>query len=305
MLPSIAMATIGTLLEQARSRLAKVSDSPRLESEILLAHALGKERCHLHAWPEKTPIPSQREYFEAVLEKRARGFPIAYLTGVREFWSREFLITPDVLIPRPETELLVEIALELLFEDREASVADLGTGSGAIAVTIALERPKARVAGADISEKALGVAARNAATHNANNVEFFLGHWLEALPAGNFDLIVSNPPYIAENDPHLQQGDVRFEPKTALVSGKDGLCAIRAIARETPQRLSPGGHLLFEHGYDQADAVGALLHRLGYRSIRHYRDLQGRHRATLAQHPGAANRPSGIHRHPARNGRNK
>ncbi|BBL69754.1 peptide chain release factor N(5)-glutamine methyltransferase [Methylogaea oryzae] len=280
-----AQPVIKTLLFEASERLAPTSDSPRADAEILLAHVLGKGRTYLFAWPEKQLEPEQESLFLDLIARRQTGEPIAYLTGTREFWSREFLITPDVLIPRPETELLVELALDRIPQDQACVVADLGAGSGAIAVTVALERPKARVWASDISGAALAVAKANAERQGARNVEFVLSDWLDGLPPLPYDLIVSNPPYIAEHDPHLAEGDLRFEPTGALASGPDGLDAIRRIAADARGRLKPGGALLLEHGYDQAEAVQALLCGLGYRDVASHRDLLGHGRVTLGLLP--------------------
>jgi release factor glutamine methyltransferase len=210
------------------------------------------------------------------LAQRLQGRPIAHITGRREFWSREFQVTPEVLIPRPETELLVELALARIQPEQTARIADLGTGSGAVAITLALERPKASVTALDLSPAALRIAEANAARLGAGNVRFVESDWFAALPAAeSFDLIVSNPPYIAESDPHLGLGDVRFEPPMALASGPDGLDAIRHIVGQALARLNPGGWLLFEHGYDQSAAAQGLLKAAGFQAVGSFADLQG------------------------------
>ncbi len=310
------LTNIGHLLLEAPSLLASVSESPRLDAEILLAKATGKNRTYFRAWPEKQLTDKETSVFQRLLEQRLAGHPIAHLTGIREFWSREFRVTPDVLIPRPETELLVELALRLIdgcrskaifdcphpdppsaslrtglpvgkgvlsrftssatHEGRVVQIADLGTGSGVIAITLALELPKAAITALDLSPAALQIAAENATRLGASNIRFIQSDWFAALPIEErFDLIVSNPPYIAENDPHLQQGDVRFEPSMALTSGPDGLEAIRRIVNEAPNRTNPGGWLLFEHGYDQADRVVELLQASGFEETGSFPDLQG------------------------------
>ena len=252
-----------------------------MDAEVLLSLATGKTRTHFRAWPEKPLTGEEENTFQTLLEQRLRGRPIAHITGVREFWSREFLVTPDVLIPRPETELLVELALARIQPGQAARVADLGTGSGAIAVTLALERPKATVTALDLSPAALNVASQNAARLGADNVRFIASDWFAALPASEpFDLIVSNPPYVAADDPHLAQGDVRFEPLSALASGPDGLDDIRLITRQAPARLKPGGWLLFEHGWDQAEAARELLVAAGFRTVDSFTDLQGHPRVS-------------------------
>lgn len=243
--------------------------------------ATGKTRTHFRAWPEKKLTEEEEKIFHGFLEQRLHGRPVAHITGSREFWSREFLVTPDVLIPRPETELLVELALERIPAGLAASVADLGTGSGAVAITLALERPNAAVTALDLSPAALDIARQNAARLGAGNVRFLQSDWFATLPAcERFDLIVSNPPYIAENDPHLGQGDVRFEPALALASGPDGLDAIRHIVRQAPERLKPGGWLLFEHGFEQAEAARELLQAAGFAEVGSFADLQGHGRVS-------------------------
>lgn len=274
-------ATFHELLSQAAAKLAPVSDSPRSDTEILLSHVLGKTRSYLYAWPERQAEPEQEQLYCALIARRQAGEPIAYLTGAQEFWSREFLVTPDVLIPRPETELLVKLALAFIPENQAYAVADLGVGSGAIAVTIALERPQATVIASDISASALKLAAANAQRLGAINLEFVLSDWLDKLPPRRFDMILSNPPYIAADDPHLTQGDLRFEPPSALASGKDGLDAIRRIAADARRLLKPGGPLLLEHGYNQADTVQKLLRDLAYTAVASHQDLAGHYRVTL------------------------
>jgi len=280
--------TIADTLQAAANKLGEVSDSPRLDAEVLLAMATGKNRTHFRAWPEKSLTALEDLTFQGLLEKRLAGHPIAHLTGTREFWSREFIVTPDVLIPRPETELLVELALRLNSTTLHPmiQIADLGTGSGAIAIALALELRRAAITALDLSPAALSVAAENATRLGASNIRFILSDWFAALPiTERFDLIVSNPPYIAEYDPHLQQGDIRFEPSLALASGPDGLDAIRRIVNEASSRLNPGGRLLFEHGYDQADRVVELLRTAGFEKIESFPDLQGHVRVS-----GGANR---------------
>jgi release factor glutamine methyltransferase len=270
----------------AASRLAPAGDAPRLDAEVLLAHVLERDRAYLRTWPERLLDPAEAHAFWHLVERRAQGEPIAYLTGEREFWSRRFAVRPGVLIPRPETELLVEVALGFIPSDAPAHAVDLGTGSGAIAVTLAAERPRAAVLATDVSPDALAIARENAARHGVLNLRFGQGDWFAAVPeALSFDIVASNPPYIAEHDPHLRQGDLRFEPALALAAGPDGLDALATIAREARTRLKPGGRLLLEHGYDQADALADLLAELGFAEIAHHRDLQGHRRATSALWP--------------------
>ena len=270
------------LLAAASRRLG----GARLEAELLLAHALGVSRARLYAWPEHEPEPMQREAFDRLVAARERGEPIAYLTGRREFWSLDLAVTPDVLIPRHETELLVELALDRIARDRDVRVADLGTGSGAIALALARERPLARVTATDASAAALDVARRNAARLGIGNVAFAVGDWYAALGDARFDLIISNPPYIAAGDAHLAQGDLRFEPAAALASGADGLDAIRRIVADAPEHLADGGALLLEHGFDQSLRVRALLDAAGFQNVTSVSDNGGHERVTLGTKRG-------------------
>jgi release factor glutamine methyltransferase len=279
------VGTLGDLLRHACERLSSVSASARLDAEVLAAHALGLDRAALIVAASRPLTAIEQQRIESLIERRARGEPVAYLTGRREFWSLPLAVTPAVLIPRPETELLVERALAHIPSDAEASVADLGTGSGAIALAIAHERPRAQVTATDASPEALAIARANARSLGLARIEFIEGEWLAQLPESAFDVIVSNPPYIRADDPHLQQGDVRFEPHAALVAGADGLDAIRVIVRDARRHLRPGGWLLLEHGHDQNEAVAALLKQSGHGDIRLYRDLAGHGRVTEARSP--------------------
>ena len=275
--------SIKHLLDLAARKLSAVPSS-RQEAEILLCHALEVSRSFLYANPEME-IPARREHdFLQLVRHRVGGEPIAYLTGHRSFWTLELEVTRDVLIPRPETELLVEAALELLPRHELRRVADLGTGSGAIALALAQERPQCEIHATDCSAAALEVARRNAETHGLQSVHFHFGSWAEPLN-GRFDLIVSNPPYVAGNDPHLETGDCRFEPRLALVADQDGLGALRRVALEASSLLVEGGHLLVEHGYDQARSVCQMLKEFGYEAIQSRRDLAGIERISCAQKP--------------------
>ena len=277
-------ATLAATLAQARATLTGVSESPSLDAEVLLMFTLGRERAWLRAWPEYQLSTAEREHFRELLNCRLEGWPIAYLTGQREFWSRSFRVGPGVLIPRPETELLIELALPLLPDQPGYELLDLGAGSGCLAITLAAERPQARVTATDASPEALSIAQDNARRLGVHNVRCLLGHWFSALAdTDRYDLIVSNPPYIAQDDPHLTAGDLRFEPAMALASGPRGLDALGAIIAGARRHLKPGGTLLLEHGYDQADAVAALLTAQGYASLSQHRDLQGQVRATMAR----------------------
>ena len=276
-------STIDQIIRQATQQLAAVSPSPRLDAEVLLMHVTGLTRTALITHAQEPLLPEHDERLHMLLTRRARGEPIAYLTGRREFWSLDLCVTPDVLIPRPETELLVEQTLAHIPEDAEWTVADLGTGSGAIALAIATERPHCRLIATDSSAAALAVARANATRLGIAKVEFWHGEWLKPLAGMRFDVIVSNPPYVRANDPHLTQGDVRFEPESALIAGADGLDAIRRIAVDALSCLRPGGWLLLEHGYDQAKAVRALLEIHGYDAVASCRDTAGHERVTAGR----------------------
>ncbi|HEY9400256.1 MAG TPA: peptide chain release factor N(5)-glutamine methyltransferase [Luteimonas sp.] len=265
------------LLREAREKLDPV------DAEWLLAHALGRPRAWLYAHADDKVDAGTQARFAELIARRAAGEPVAYLTRSRGFWSFDLRVTPDTLIPRPETELLVELALARLPETAALRIADLGTGSGAIALALARERPCAHVFATDISEAALAIACENAAALAIGNVRFGSGSWCSALAGGPFDLIASNPPYIADDDPHLAAGDLRFEPLGALASGHDGLDAIRAIIRDAAAHLVPGGWLLLEHGVAQGSAVRALLHAAGFIDVGTARDLEDRDRVTLGR----------------------
>jgi release factor glutamine methyltransferase len=272
-------------LTAAVDRLRSQSDSAALDAEILLAFILDKPRSYLRAWPEYQLTASQHEAFVALVEQRLQGMPIAYLTGTREFWSRAFKITPAVLIPRPDTELLIELSLALLPINQSVNVLDLGTGSGIIAVTLAIERPLAHISACDSDAEALAVAQDNAYAHNADRIRFYLSDWFNAMPAQSYDLIVGNPPYIAPDDPHLQQNGLNFEPVTALCAQDEGLADIKNIIDHARRYLCPGGCLLLEHGFDQSLSVQAIFNDLGYHSVRTVCDLGGHPRVTAGQMP--------------------
>jgi release factor glutamine methyltransferase len=273
------MTRIDDLLRRARARLEPG------EAEHLLAHALGRPSAWLFAHGDELADPAAASTFESLVARREAGEPVAYLTGRRGFWSFELDVGPATLIPRPETERLVELALERL-PPGAGRVADLGTGSGAIALAIAIERPALRVVATDASAAALAVAARNAARLALPNVEFRQGDWCASLAGERFELIASNPPYIAEQDPHLAQGDLRHEPAGALSSGIDGLDAIRRIVEQAPRHLEAGGWLLLEHGLDQGSPVRALLGAAGFVEVATHLDLERRDRVSLGRWPG-------------------
>ncbi len=277
------MHSIKSVLTDAAISLTSVSDSALLDTEVLLCLALNKPRSHLRAWPDNPLQPEHLATFRALLEQRQQGTPIAYITGNREFWSRDFQVTPDVLIPRPDTELLIELSLKLIPADKPIKIIDLGTGSGIIAITLAAECPQAQVSATDFSLAALRIARLNAEKHHINNIEFFQSDWFANVPDTLFQLIVSNPPYIAEDDSHLQQGDVRFEPQSALSAPEQGLADIKIIAAAARNHLESGGHLLIEHGYNQQQQVQALFKDLHYDKIQTYTDLSGQPRVTYGQ----------------------
>lgn len=255
----------------------------RVDAELLLLHALGKPRSWLFAHGDD-PMPADAGVVLGhAVARRLRGEPVAYITGRQGFWSLDLEVTPDTLIPRPETELLVEAALACMPGDAPWRIVDLGTGSGAIALALARERPHADVVAVDASAAALDVARRNARSH-ALGVRFVHGHWLDAVAGDRFDLIVSNPPYIQAGDPHLAA--LSHEPSTALVAGVDGLDDIRLIIRDSPAALEPGGWLLLEHGWDQGQAVRALFGE-GWQQVETLRDLEDRERITHARYGGS------------------
>lgn len=247
---------------------------PQLEARMLLEAVLDKPRAWLIAHADETASEKVELAFAALAARRVGGEPIAYILGRREFYGLDFQVTPAVLIPRPETELLVELALQRLVQDTRASVLDLGTGSGVIAITLAKLRQQARVTAVDVDYAALSVARANAKQQRAT-VRFYCGDWFGALQAERFDLVVSNPPYVAGADPHLEAGDLRFEPRRALSGGADGLDCIRAIAAQARAHLNPGAWLLIEHGYDQADACRALIAAQGLQEVQSWSDLAG------------------------------
>lgn len=275
---------ISELIRSATQKLMTHSDNPRLEAELLLAKASGKDRAFFRAFGEKTFTEEQRQLFLDLTEKRADGHPVAYLLGFRDFWRHRFDVSPDVLIPRPETETLIEAILNKIQGEAQPRILDLGTGSGIIAISIALECPKAHIVATDLSPQALGMAMSNARKLGcSDNIRFLEGHWFKALKTQQqFDIIASNPPYIATTDLHLEQGDLRFEPRMALASGTDGLNDILEIAGNAGAFLKPKGTFMLEHGYDQAHPVRSILEARNYVNICSLKDLQGHSRVTTA-----------------------
>jgi release factor glutamine methyltransferase len=257
----------------------------RLEAEVLLAAVTGLPRTALFAWPERELAPAQEAQWRQWLERRLAGEPLAYILGRREFWSLELEVGPEVLIPRPETEHLVELGLERMPADAKGAILDLGTGSGAIAAAMASERPGAHILATDASAAALRLAGANFQRLGLTNIQTRLGNWCQALRHGEtFDLILANPPYVAEGDPHLLQGDLPAEPVMALVSGSSGLEALTAICDCAPRHLQAGGWLLLEHGYTQAKEVRALLARAGLEQVQSWPDLAGIERVSGGQY---------------------
>lgn len=284
--------SLAGLLLTATARLQRAlgleRPEARLEARILAARALDVDRAWLIAHDRDVPNPTQARALESLIARRERGEPVAYILGEREFHGRVFRVTPDVLIPRPETELLVEAALARLPKDRPARVLDLGTGSGCIAITLALGRPDWDITATDASPASLEVARGNAARLGAGNVRFVASDWYDGLDSTSFDMIVSNPPYIASDDKHLGLGDLPHEPRRALASGPSGLDAIRAIVSRAPPHLHPEGWLLLEHGYDQAQACTSLLASAGFGTLFTLRDLAGQARVSGGQRPSPA-----------------
>jgi release factor glutamine methyltransferase len=275
------MTIIASLL-----RNAQLPDSPteRLDAELLLAAALGKSRSYLHTWPERIVSSEAAQVFADFLGRRRAGEPVAYILGQQGFWKLDLEVAPHTLIPRPDTELLVETALELL-PATPARMLDLGTGTGAIALALASERPAWQVVAVDRIDEAVALAERNRQRLQLNNVHVRTSYWYDALDGERFDLIISNPPYIRAEDPHLVAGDVRFEPSSALVAGQDGLDDLRVIIARAPGHLLPGGWLLLEHGYDQAADVRELLSQQGFGDVCSRIDLGGHERISLGRLP--------------------
>lgn len=278
------MTRVADCLRRAAAQLP--AEGARIEAEVLLAHALGRSRSWLYAHADDPLEVAAEQRFAALLAQRLRGEPVAHVLGHREFWSLTLSVNADTLIPRPETERLVELALERLPPGQARHVLDLGTGSGAIALAIASERPQARVTAVDASAGALALAQKNAARLGLGRVRFLRGDWYSPVADERFDLIVSNPPYIADDDPHLEQGDLRFEPRTALASGADGLDDIRRIAEVATGHLQPEGWLLVEHGWSQGAAVRALFTVAGLVAVTTATDLEARERVTLGRRAG-------------------
>lgn len=274
------VASVATELRAAVAQLGGDADA-RIDAEVLLAFVLECDRGWLIAHRDDDMLATLRHAYAWLIDQRAQGHPVAYLIGRRGFWNLELEVAPGVLIPRPETELLVQLALDRMPVERAMRIADLGTGSGAIALALASERPQVTIVAIDASVEALRIAEANARRLGLGNVRFLRGDWLDALRAdGSFDVIVTNPPYLSDSDAHLLQGDLRFEPRMALASGADGLDAIRTIVRSARARLRRGGQLLIEHGATQGAEVRGLLAEAGYRDVTTWRDLNAHERVS-------------------------
>ena len=275
--------TTGQWLRHATERIAEISDTPSLDAEVLLRAICMLDRVALAIAPETPLKMEQLKTLENLLARRAQGEPVAYLLEEKEFWSLTLWVTRDALIPREETELLVACALDRIEDTTAVQVLDLGTGSGAIALALASERPAAQITATDVSLRALEVARVNARTHGLQNVNFRAGHWLNAVPEQCYSLIACNPPYVAYEDPHLETCHTKYEPQLALISGKDGMEALQKIIPAAPHALLPGGWLVLEHGHQQESAVDRLLQQARFDSIVHYCDTSGKSRVSAAR----------------------
>lgn len=276
--------TIKSVLTHARKELASISDSPCLDTELMLAHCLKKNRTYCHTWPEHELTKSELGCFEKAMARRKDDYPVAYILGKKSFWTFEVEVTPDVLIPRPETELLVEVALEKITDIQNPKILDLGTGSGVIALALASERPDASIVACDSSKKALKVATRNAVNLGLNKqIEFIHSIWFEKIIDKDFDMIVSNPPYIASQDKHLKES-IRHEPLTALVADKNGIQDIEKIIKDSSSILENECWVIIEHGFDQSVQTQLLFSKYGLTEPLTYKDLNNNPRLTLARY---------------------
>ncbi len=271
--------TIEQALDFARQQLA--TEEASVDSVVLLSHVLKCNQTYLLTWPDKALTAQQQTHFEDIIAQRQQGKPVAYITGERGFWSLDLIVTEATLIPRPDTERLVELALSKA--QSKQTIVDIGTGSGAIALAIASESPSCDVYACDFSRSALLIAQQNAERNNIRNVQFLHTDWLSGFTENSIDIVVSNPPYIEQNDPHLQQGDVRFEPISALASGDDGLDDIRKIVEQAAYCLKPYGWLLIEHGYHQSKQVQALFQQQGFGQVSDHKDFGGNDRVVMGQ----------------------
>ena len=269
-------------LQQASQELSATSPSAALDAQVLLSFVLHCNTAHLAAWPEKELSTEQQSDFLQLIQQRQQGLPVAHLTGQREFWSLNFSVNNSTLIPRPETETLVEYILTRFAHREHLKLLDMGTGTGAIAIAIAKEKPGWQIVASDASAEALQLARQNSQQHQTDNITFIQSDWFENITSTDFDIIVSNPPYIASDDPHLQQGDVRFEPLSALASGTEGLDDIEHLCSHAVQRLNNNGWLIVEHGYNQAQDVADCFANNGFSKIEQQQDLSGHTRMTAA-----------------------
>jgi release factor glutamine methyltransferase len=270
-------------LKQANHDLIDSSSSATLDAQILLTHILRCNTAHLLAWPDKELEPEQTTRYQSLIKQRQAGKPVAHLTGLREFWSLNFFVNDSTLIPRPETETLVEFVLTKFAGEKSLNLIDMGTGTGAIAISIATEKLDWKITASDISTEALKLAKKNSEHHMLANTSFIQSNWFENIKQKNFDIIISNPPYIAENDPHLQQGDVRFEPQRALTSGKMGMDDIKHLCQYAKNYLAQNGWLIVEHGYDQEKSVSDCFVEHGFNQIEQSTDLLGHTRMTAGK----------------------
>lgn len=270
-------------LQHAKNSLSESSPTASLDAQVLLSHVLQCNTAHLAAWPEKDLNENQQTLYLQLVERRQQGLPVAHLTGQREFWSLNLDVDDSTLIPRPETETLVEYILKNFSNDKNLALLDAGTGSGAIAIAIASERPAWHIIASDISQQALKLARSNSDRHQINNITFIQSNWFENITTDNFDIIVSNPPYIAVGDPHLQQGDVRFEPQNALASGITGMDDIEYLCAHAEDHLKNNGWLIVEHGYNQKQLVAECFAKNSFTEIEQQRDLSGHTRITAGK----------------------
>ncbi|MCP5173389.1 MAG: peptide chain release factor N(5)-glutamine methyltransferase [Porticoccaceae bacterium] len=277
------MTTVTQCLRRAEELVE--SDSARLDVEVLLTHVFNVDRAWLYSWSDRVLDAAQLEQFEALFQRRLNGEPVAYITGEKEFWSLPLAVNFSTLIPRPDTELLIEHALVLPLPEN-ARVLDLGTGTGAIALALASEKPNWQITAVDVSPEAVALAACNARNLEASNVRVLQSDWFDALRGEVFDLILSNPPYISENDEHLNQGDVRFEPATALVSAKQGYADLEKIIEDSGLYLNAGGWLVVEHGFQQGEKITALMRDNGFVEVSLHQDLGGNDRASMGRKNG-------------------